>query len=507
MSTHFQKSHSDIPQDAIESLWPIQRHYYTLLKNVAISKGFSLQLYTDSDSVMRIIEICIADLTNKFELWCEQNFKSPKDIGQILWLYSLYERDANHNLIKLSEPEILALYTCRYILAIAPKLNLSNNSEAYFKTRDVYLPELFSLSNCLATLSQFRAVEGLSNTPAVQIDLTKSFLHFEYISPELDSQMQKSKSKGEKILSPQFIDYSNIQACKALFIDVFGDAAESIFDLIDQPMSYQDDILPKDFTPYLQLYGKSIFAQELILDYSSVNLFNVITKPHLTDHRTRFKPLIQLTIDGKPFLASTKWIIFEAFAEIIKNRLPFHGLPDSWLKNKKVRKFADSINNEVGVKFEKEIAKRIASEFPYKYDVKSIGDTSIEDFPVLENGCPTGRNVGQIDFIIINKDKGIIYIADAKYLKSKYITASFFNDKSKFDEYFKKLQDKLFWAKNNKSLISELFGFNVISFDVKELFITDAYIFYSLFVEYPIIPIIAINDYISSTDRYCYLEH
>ena len=507
MSNHFQKSYSVIPKYAIESLWPIQHHYYTLLKDIVISKGFSQKLYSDSDSVIRIIEICIADLTNKFELWCEQNFKSPKDIGQIIWLYSLYERDANHNLIKLSEPEKIALYTCRYIMAIAPKLNLSNNSEPFFKTRDVYLPELFSLSNCLGLLSQFRAVEGLSSTPAVQIDLTKSYIHFEYISSELDSQLQKSKSKGEKILSPQFVDYSNIQDCKALFIEVFGDAARSIFDLIDEPLSYQDDIIPKDFTPYLQLYGSSLFAQELILDYDSVNLLNVITKPHLTDHRTRFKPLIELTIDGTTFLTSSKWLIFEAFAEIIKNRLPFHGLPDSWLKIKKVRKFADLINNEVGVKFEKEISKLIASEFPHKYDVKSIGDTSIEDFPVLENGCPTGRKVGQIDFIIVNKAKEIIYIADAKYLKSKYITASFFNDKSKFDEYYNKLQNKLTWAQNNKSLISDLFGFNVDNYVVQELFITDAYIFYSLFVKYPIIPVIAINDYISTSDRFCYLEH
>lgn len=500
-------SNSDIPEDAIESLFPLQLHYYTLLKDIVISKGFSKQLYTDSDSVMEIIKICITELTEMFELWCEQNFKSPKDIGQILWLYSLYERDVNYKIIKLSEPVILALYTCRYILAIAPKLKLSKNSEEFFKTRDVCLPELFSISNCLGILSQFRAVEGLSSTPAVQIDLTKSFLDIKYLSPELNSQLQKSKSKGEKIISPQFIDYSYIRDCKVLFIDVFGDAAESIFDVIDQSQPDQDQIIPKDFTPYLQLYGKSIFAQELILTRDSVNLFNVITKPHLTGHRTRFRPLIELTIDGSPFLVSTKWVLFEAFAEIIKNRLPFHGLPNSWLKNKKIREFADSINNEVGVKFEKEVAKRIASKFPFKYDVKSIGDTSIEDFPILENGVPTGRKVGQIDFIIINRDKKIIFIADAKYLKSKYITASFFNDKSKFDEYYKKLQDKLSWAKNNKSLISELFGFNVNNYVVKELFITDAYIFYSLFVPYPIIPVIAINDYISTSNRYCYIGH
>lgn len=330
-------------------------------------------------------------------------------------------------------------------------------------------------------------------------------MDIEYLDIELESQLQKSKSKGDKILSPQFIKYSIIQDCKALFINEFGDAAESILNVIDQSMPNNDQITPKDFTPYLQNYGKTIFGKELILTRDSVNLFNVITKPHIPDHRTRFKPLIELTIDGTPFLVSSEWLLFEALAEIIKNRLPFHGLPDSWCKNKKIRNFADSINNEVGVIFEQEVAKRIASKYPYKYNVKSIGDTSIEEFPIIENGVLTGRNVGQIDFIIINKDKTIIYIADAKYLKSKYITASFFNDKSKFDEYYKKLQDKLKWANENKSLISELFGFNVNNYNVKGLFITDAYIFYALFVDYPIIPVIAINDYISTSDRFCYI--
>lgn len=113
--------------------------------------------------------------------------------------------------------------------------------------------------------------------------------------------------------------------------------------------------------------------------------------------------------------------------------------------------------------------------------------------------------MGEIDFIIINNDKRIIYIADAKHLKSKYITASFYNDKSKFDTYYIKLQDKLEWAKNNTCLISELFGFDVSSYEIQEIFITDAFIFYALFVSYPIIPLIAINEFLLTNNRLCYI--
>lgn len=504
-----QESYQD-SENALEAsmnkIFSLQTKYYCELKEHLVSKGFTYIIYTDVVSVMQILEQSIRFFSELFENWCKDNLKSSKDIGTIIFVYSLYERDKNDGRINFTELDIIALYTCRYILAIAPSLYLSAKEDNILKTNDIWLPELFALTNCLGVLSQFRSVEGLSGLESVKIDLTDTCVKFAYLSSDLDTLLQKSKTRGESILAPRFIDYSISIEFQNLLIDVFGDSAECLLEAIILPESENDRITPKDASNYYTLYGDSIFASEFILDRNSVNFFNVITKPHSTNYRTRFKPIIELTIDNQTYYVTSHWILFEAFSELCSNRLPFHGLPDKWYKIDEIKSYADSISNLVGEKFEKFVATHISDRFLFRSNIKSIGNAPVVDYPVYDGGKPTGRTVGQIDFIIINQEKKIIFIADAKHLKSKYITASFYNDKSKFDNYYIKLKDKVQWANENKSLVSKLFDLDLTSYEVQEFFITDAFVFYALFVDYPIIPLVAINNYIDSNDRLCYLN-
>lgn len=500
--TNCNKSESEAAFDAI---YYLQAQYFAELSDRLLEDGYLPQLYLEKDSVMRILEFSIHYFAEKFEKWCVDSLKNPKDIGQILWLYSFYEKGKNSGKISLSELDIIGLYTCRYILAIAPKLSLSSNERPFFNDSEVCLPELFALTNSLMSVSQFRTAEGLSDHLSVKIDLTDNFIKIDYINEEFISLLNKSKTKGEVILAPQYVDYSIAVDFKNLLVDVFGIAADSLFNIFSYE-NEQEDVKPKDFTPYSNLYGNSIFAKELILDSNSVDFYSVITKPHSNNHRTRFKPLLKLNIDENFVIVSTKWLIFEAISELSLNRLPFNGLPKSWLKIDRIKQYADFISNEVGTNFENLVSSKISNQFPHKHDIKNIGNTSVEDFPVFENGEKTNRTVGQIDFIIINEIKHIIYIADAKHLKSKYIVTSFYNDKSKFDNYYIKLRDKAKWANEHKELISDLFGLDVTSYSVQELFITEAYIFYALYVDYPIIPLVSLNTFLDTNRKLCYLE-
>ena len=496
-------------ETAFDVIYSFQAKYYAELRERLLSDGFLPQTYLEKESVMRILEYGIRYFADMFEKLCVDSFKHPHDIGQILWMYSFYEKGKNSGNISFSELDIIGLYTCRYILAISPKLNLTSKAHPYFKDPVVWLPELFAVTNSLLAISQFRTVEGLSYQSSVKIDLSNKFAEIDYLNNDFISLLNKSKTKGEEILAPQYVDYSIAIDFQNLLVDVFGSSADSLFSIftnLNDICHEQEDIKPKDFTPYFNLFGHSIFAKELILDRDSVNFYNVITKPHSNNHRTRFKPLIKLNVDNNSILVSTKWLIFEAISELSLNRLPFNGLPKSWLEIDKIKQYADLISNEVGANFEKLVSSKISKQFPHKHDIKSIGNTPVEEFPVFENGEKTNRTVGQIDFIIINKSKRIIYIADAKHLKSKYIVTSFYNDKSKFDNYYKKLRDKTMWANEHKELISDLFELDVTSYSVQELFITEAYIFYALFVEYPIIPLVSLNTFLDTNRSLCYLE-
>lgn len=493
-----------------EDFIKVQAPYWLRLREHLLSEGFTASVHTEREDVMDILEISLRFLSNLFEDWCVQNIRSSKDIGKIIWKYSFYERDSNSGIQSLKEEDVIALYTFRYILSIAPKLCLSSQSEPYFKDNNICLPELFSIAYIIGLLNQFRCVEGLSNKSVVSINLAAQFIGVDYIDDGFNNLLHLSKIKGNKIIAPAFIDYDTAVKFDDILREVFGDAASLLLDamLIDNVAMFpsDDNVTPKDFTPYLIIFGDSVFAQELILNEKCVDFYKVITKPHSTNYRTRFKPLIQLHVDGKTVLVSSKWLLFEAYSELTQNRLPFEGLPKSWLKFDKIKAFANKTHDNVGKQFELFVKNQISDNFKFKYDIKSIGKNSVEKYPVIENDIDTGRTVGQIDIIILNEELHIIYIADAKHLKSKYITTSFYNDKSKFDEYYIKLLDKAVWAKNHRDLISELFKTDVSNFEVQECFITDAYIFYALFVDYPIVPVKFINDYLSTNDRLCYLK-
>lgn len=487
-----------------------QAPYWSQLRSELISCGFCKSLYTEPKEVMKILENGLHLFSTLFEDWCIQHITSSKDLGKILWIYSLYERNNNSGIFQLSEEDINALYTCRYILSIAPKLSLSVHAEPIIKDNTVCLPELFLLTNTIGQLNQFRCVAGLSKEASVCVKITEEFVYFDYLDDNLDDLLHMSKIKGNAIIAPSYVDYDIGIDFDSVLRETFGLAASSLLDaFLFENVDYSptnDNVTPKDFTKYRDLYGNTTFAKELILNKECVNFYNVITKPHSTNYRTRFRPLIEINVDGKLLLASTKWLLFEAYSELALNRLPFGELPKSWLKFDKIKKFANDIHDKVGKSFELHVKSHISNQFKSQYNIKSICNQSVEDFPVYVNGKDTGRTVGQIDFIILNEDLHVIYIADAKNLKSKYFTASFYNDKSKFDTYYTKLLDKASWAKEHRSLISRLFDVDVSDFEVQECFITDAYVFYSLFVDYPIIPVKALNAYLSTNDKLCFLK-
>lgn len=324
-----------------EELIRLQAPYWVLLRKNLISEGFQETRYTDLPNVMQILEKGLYLFSKLFEDWCVQHIKSSKDFGKILWIYSLYERNSNSGIFNLTEEDINSLYICRYILSIAPKLSLSVHTEPLIKDNRICLPELFVLTNILGLLNQFRCVAGLSKEPSVSVTISQKFVYFDYIDDNLNNLLHKSKLKGNQIIAPSFIDYDIGIAFDSILRETFGLAASSLLDAMSfDHLDFEpnnDNVTPKDFTKYRELYGHTVFAKELILDKDSVNFFNVITRPHIPNYRTRFKPLIEITIDGKKLLASTKWLIFEAFSELAMNRLPFGGLPDSWRKHKKIR--------------------------------------------------------------------------------------------------------------------------------------------------------------------------
>lgn len=432
------------------------------------------------------------------------------DIFNCIYAYSKYENDINNGYLIPDEDTIIGLHTLRYVLAISPSLSLSKQGDAIIKNNLIYSPNLFVLTKLLILLTQFRCIASLCNSPAISIDLSKSWVDIRYLDCSLEKKIHLSKTKGIQLLCPKLIDYSIPRHFSKLLLKVFGEPASLFNDFISEPqghLSYNNQVRPINLTKFINRNIKSVFIKELILTSESVNLLNVISKPHIIDHRTRFKPILKLNVDQEFLYVTSQWLVFETFSELSLNRLPFQGLPESWRKYSEIKDYANKIHLEVGQKFEQFIANQIDPSFEFYSNIKQVNNTSVETAPVIIDSKDTGRTVGEIDFLIINPNKHILYVADAKHLKSKYLISSFYGDKSKFDNYVIKLLDKYNWVKGNIHLVNELFTEDITTYSVQMCFITQAYVFYALFVEYPIIPASCINQYISTNNKFCYLHN
>ena len=80
------------------------------------------------------------------------------------------------------------------------------------------------------------------------------------------------------------------------------------------------------------------------------------------------------------------------------------------------------------------------------------------------------------------------------------------HDKSKFDKYLVKLLDKSNWISANLNIASKLFKCDLSNYTVQPLFVTDSYLFYSIFFDYPIIPLKGLLLYVESNDKLCFLR-
>lgn len=489
--------------------------------------------YFEKQEVNSILEFGLNFFAEKFEEWCISNFNHIEDLLKILHSYSGYAQSINNGEFEPQKELKICLFTARYILSLAPKIKWRQTGEQLIHNNQIILPELFALTQLIIDFGNKRCIAGLSGKQVLEVNLKQNWVSVEYSDKDLEKKIINVADKNDRILFPQLVDYNLSIQFRELLSKTFGVVAEELFALmIPNPELYLDNMnleqfqhffqntlpydakfffgIDKDPTPinitsFIKRNTSSLFLKPLIHTPYSTDFKKVIFKPHLTDNRTRFKPIIEIRVDNEVIYITSKWLLFEAYSELCINQLPNGGLPKDWLKIKSIKNYANEVKSLAGHKFEQFVHEKIEKRFRPHPNIKHIGNISIERAPILDKDGNIIRTVGEIDFIMINEVKKIIYVADAKFLKSKYLITSFYNDKAKFDGYEIKLLDKAEWVQKNKLLISQLMGVDVDNYEVQPCFITDAFILYSLFVDYPIIPVSYLNKYLETNNRFVFL--
>lgn len=517
------------------SKYDYQYMYFQKLKKVLVSKGYTADKYVEKNDIDNIIVDSLKFICKEFEQWAVKNLTNFDDILNVIGYYSKFKSDIDAKRIVLNEEISDFLHTCRYILAISPTLKLNHNSPRFTSATNMFFPELLTLTYLIQLLNQYRCVNSLCIKGNVVADFTSSYLSLDYSDSTYMELWHKSRLKSQDLLAPSLVDYNMGLKFDEILRDTFGETAnflldfmhgpEPIYDLNKMSFSdfiaitngthtnpskfYQDDetrYIPFDISKGIAKYPDDPFFVPLILFEEDTDLLNVIMNPMKQDHRTRFKPIIELNCDSKKFFYTSRHLIFETFSELASNQLPFHGLPEQWKNNKSINKFAHEAHKKVSDGFEDLVASTLQGCYTFFRNITFLDNIDLCKAAVFNDGEKTGRTVGEIDFLIINPDKKVLYVADAKYIKSKYYLSTFYSDKSKFDAYLIKLLDKSNWINDNLESVSKLFNCDLSNYLVQPLFITDSYLFYSIFFEYPIIPLKCLLSFIESNDKLCFLD-
>ncbi|MDD4033578.1 MAG: hypothetical protein PHS48_10085, partial [Bacteroidales bacterium] len=125
---------------------------------------------------------------------------------------------------------------------------------------------------------------------------------------------------------------------------------------------------------------------------------------------------------------------------------------------------------------------------------------------VEEKSINPSKNVGEIDFIIIDTNKSKVYVCDCKYIKTKYDFASFYLDKESFTKkggYNEKITYKLMWVKSHiNDVVKDMnLKVDVSSYSFDGFFITNTFVYYGLTSLYPIIPLKWLSNYFEKGQR------
>lgn len=125
--------------------------------------------------------------------------------------------------------------------------------------------------------------------------------------------------------------------------------------------------------------------------------------------------------------------------------------------------------------------------------------------PSADNINIDNEIAGEIDFILIDKKRNKIIVADSKYNKSRYEAVGFRTDNTNFiTKYEPKLQKKVDWVSGNKLIVQEHFkiiynirDLDIAKYEVIGLFFINTPTFYMFNGAYKAITLNQLDNYLS----------
>jgi len=207
-----------------------------------------------------------------------------------------------------------------------------------------------------------------------------------------------------------------------------------------------------------------------------------------------YRPILEWKVDGEYYHILTEQKFKESIHQYFIDTIPWGKAPIEWMQYPNFKKYVHKKEDEHDKWLENVLEERLTStRLVYQRNVKRIffqgGAINLE-----MNVC------GEIDFIVINRLLGVIFIVECKYHQLTAEMVGYKNDWLKFtgnNGYNLKMDKKVTWIKENLNSLNWHFqktskDIEVLNYEVKGLFVLSTPTFYQYVT--PVYDIVTIHD-------------
>lgn len=359
--------------------------------------GYSKSVYQEFDELLAaitcLLKICISRFVDEVS-----KFESPHDIFAFIVRY---------NASNTMEKDMIAFkQLCKSIFNLIPNLRFRSESKPLFpKTGSADISKLMGIHNLMQELSQVYGISITYQSKIGSLFISDDYWSFNFNDDEvfeMNNRFNKAVSEGAllKYCDDDFVGESFIDSYRRIFKDIEDQLYNRIF---NSPLFFDcDNLSEKDFidiisgnspkpgiidvTDIVLANRNNPCIKGLVFEEDNSNLFMALTKPHNRKYRTRFRPLIQVSIDDKPYYVTTQGIYFEAMSEIACAHFAHNELPEEWSGIKELKKEAKIIFKKHSDLLEDSVASILNDKYMYLKNVTSLDNISCAKAPVIIEG-------------------------------------------------------------------------------------------------------------------------
>lgn len=471
----------------------------------------AIVLYSVNYYIAEFLNICHSETSCKFY---QQVFIFHEQATELSYV---------HNEDPTIDWSYIASYrrTLKFVLETGCEINMvtGESFDANFQKRfEATINDLLFLGEMILTCVSLYAEQGMVEDLAdVSFDENNLYVfgrrhHYnhiiKYIIGEFNGQVTKAIIDDSDLAG--FSDLKNtIKKCFTINYDNVSYLLAAIHEQNKSKGGYIVGVEWRTLTANLNgMFGVPLesaeeFFQGLKLDRNNkMSLLDLACKPYNLI-RYIYRPILIWNVDGSDYAFFGKSSWSETFIQLSSNAIPWGKAAPEWLKNKCFKTYVHTKEDDHDRWLDDEVEKKLETN-NYKYDrnVKSLfhGNTST-NIDV--------KGLGEVDFIIINSKRKIIYVSDCKHLLGRYDMMNQKNDFNAFSvgekSYNKTMERKVDWFSHNHQLVAEHFGkkykeeFDFTDYKVEGIFIINTPTFYMYNAHYRIYTVAQLDSFLKGT--------